>query len=688
MSHPNVGPRRPAHLIVRAAGRRVARRPSARPAPLRARPGLRLGAGAVLAGLAAAVVVLPLQPAGAAEPVQARNADSFVETIGVNTHFGYWDTVYGSQYAGLKDKLVRSGIRYVRDGGSNAMGRLAELHESAGVRANLIVARRAGGSWANPLDQGQIGPELAEIGRRMPGAVVSLENPNEYDISHGANEKDWVGRIRSYCKALYAEAKADPALQGVPVLGPSLTSGGAYQQVGDLSSCLDRTNAHPYGGGRHPESQGWGADGYGSVDWTFRQLDKQSADEPAQFTEAGYHNALNSTTGHVGTPEEVDAKYTTRMYLQNFDRGVERTFKYEFVDEGRSATNPEAAFGFLRNDLSEKPSYVAVRNLIGLLGDRGCTKTPSSLEYGLTGDTTDVRQLLLQKCDGSFYLVLWQAKQSYDVDAKKVYGVPDRFLTLTLTQAADISTARPLTSGSLTAGGTDTRQVVLSVPDHPLVVRIGAAPTQPSAPSAAPASPSASGSPSGSPAPAPGWALNGSAARAGTAIRLTEADNGQAGSAILSAPVNTASLRVGFDAEFTGGTGGDGMALALWDADQPATTLGGAGGNLGLPRSQGLAVTFDTYRNQEDPSGNLVGLIRTDRDGRTYLDSTTDIPNLRTGTHHVEVAVDVGRIRVILDGRTVLDAAAPVPAVARLGFTAATGGLDDRHSILNVRVIG
>lgn len=675
MSRSNVASHRPAS---RAPAPRGAARSGS------ARRGLRLGAGAgvALSGLAAAVVVLPRQDAGAVEPVRARNADSLVESIGVNTHFGYGDTVYGSQYAGLKEKLARSGIRYVRDGGSGAMGPLADLHAATGVKADMIVARRAGGDWANPLDLGQIAPELAEISKRMPGAVASLENPNEYDISHGSHEKDWVGRIRSFCAALHTAAKSDPALKGLPVLGPSFTSGGAYQQVGDLSSCVDYSNAHPYGGARHPETAGWGDDGYGSLGWTVRQLAKQSPGKPAQFTEAGYHNAVDSTTGHVGTPEEVDAKYTTRMYLQNFEQGVGRTFKYEFVDEGKSTTNPEAAFGLLRQDLSEKPSYVAVRNLIALLGDRGCTKAPGRLDYGLTGDTTDVRRLLLQKCDGSFYLVLWQAKPSYDVDAKKTYGVPDRALTLNLAQAADVSTARPLTSAALADAGTNTRAVALSVPDHPLVVRIGAG-AAPPATSASAVSPSAT---AGSPAPARDWALNGAATSAGATITLTGAGNDQAGSAVLSAPVRTRSLRVGFDTEITGGTGGDGMTLALWEADQPATALGGTGGNLGLPWSEGLAVTFDTYRNDRDPARNLVGLVRTDRDGSSYLDAATDIPDLRSGRHHVDVSVDAGRVRVALDGRTVLDVAAPVPATARLGFTAATGGLTDRHAILDVQV--
>lgn len=513
--------------------------------------------------------------------------------------------------------------------------------------------------------------------------MVSLENPNEYDISKGSGERDWVGRIRGFCAALRTAAKADAGTRALPIVGPSFTSEGAYKQVGDLSSCVDATNAHPYGGAREPETRGWGDNGYGSLDWTLRQLAIQSPSKPAQFTEAGYHNAVGSTTGHIGTPEEVDAKYTARMYLRNYAAGVQRTYKYELVDEGPAPTNdPEAAFGLLRQDLSEKPSYRVVSNLIALLSDKGCAEAPGSLDYGLGGDTADVRQLLLQKCDGSSYLILWQGRPSYDVDAGKSYAVADRTVTLTLGSAADVATARPLTSATLTPVGTAARSVGLSVPDHPLVVRIGRA-----APAPVTTAPTASVSPSsGPPAPGRSWVTNGAARREGSAITLTPARRDQAGSAMLPELVATKSLRVRFDAEISGGTGGDGMTLAMLGPEHPAAAIGGTGGNLGLHDLPGFAVVLDTYRNAGDPARNFVGLVRGGRGERKLLAASTDIPDLRSGRHRVEVSVTGGRVSVLLDGVRVLDAAAALPAEVRLGFTASTGGLTDRHLVSGVTV--
>ena len=50
-----------------------------------------------------------------AQAVRVYPADSFVEIIGVNTHW-IVPNVYTHNYTTLKAKLVESGIRYIRDG--------------------------------------------------------------------------------------------------------------------------------------------------------------------------------------------------------------------------------------------------------------------------------------------------------------------------------------------------------------------------------------------------------------------------------------------------------------------------------------------------------------------------------------------------------------------------------------------
>ena len=99
-----------------------------------------------------------------------------------------------------------------------------------------------------------------------------------------------------------------------------------------------------------------------------------------------------------------------------FRHGIVRTFWYELVDEAQHPVNPEASYGLLHNDLTPKPGYLALQSLIALLrdGDGNKVEKESSLSYGITvkppaafARTQYVHDLLLQKSNGTFYLLLW-----------------------------------------------------------------------------------------------------------------------------------------------------------------------------------------------------------------------------------------------------------------------------------------
>lgn len=200
-----------------------------------------------------------------AQCVPAIPADSFVESIGVNTQWAY-PNVYIHNYTDLKDKLNESGIGYVRDGANQATyTRANDLYQSLGIKTNMLTGRRSG-PYPSPLDPLLINAELNEIKTQVLNATVSLEAPNEYDISHGP-DTDWVGNIKNYSYVLYTEAKADEALKNLPVIGPSLTKMEAYQAVGDSDQYIDYVNLHLYQGTRWSGNNGWGNRGYDSITW-------------------------------------------------------------------------------------------------------------------------------------------------------------------------------------------------------------------------------------------------------------------------------------------------------------------------------------------------------------------------------------------------------------------------------------
>lgn len=438
----------------------------------------------------------------------ARPADEFVDSMCVATHWLYFDTPYGQRYPEVRDKLTDFGVRHVRDSGSSpdTIDKMQEL-AALGIKTTFILDPNTGTRpdtdyWGNPPGYPIDDFVESEVGTDVIDAV---EMHNEVDVFYGytrwfpndteplstdpSSRRFWGDYIPVATRDTSAALKGNPATAEVPLFGPSFTSEEAYATVGDLSSSIDAGNVHWYLAGRHPETEGWGPNGYGSRGWVIDALAKrQSPSDPLVATEGGYSTATGAGPEYV--PETVHAKYMPRLYLHAFNGGFERFCSYEFVDEREDPekTDPEANFGLLRNDLSEKPAYTALRNLIGLLEDprpdsavarladyfRGLVRSaPGSLDYALGGDTTDVEQTLLLKRDGTFYLVLWVAKPSWDPIEGGEIRVPSQRVTLTLdTPTAEAATYLPNTSASPIRRYEDPEELTLEVPDHPLVVEL------------------------------------------------------------------------------------------------------------------------------------------------------------------------------------------------------------------------
>lgn len=147
-----------------------------------------------------------------AENLTAIPADSFVESIGVNTHWSYLN-VYTRNYNGLKVELAESGIRYLRDHARPAVYvRINDLYESLVIKTIMLTGRYRNGSESHSLDPTQIDEELNEVKTQVLAVTVGLEGPNEYDLEHGP-DTNWVENLRNYSIVHYTKAKADEKLK-------------------------------------------------------------------------------------------------------------------------------------------------------------------------------------------------------------------------------------------------------------------------------------------------------------------------------------------------------------------------------------------------------------------------------------------------------------------------------------------
>jgi hypothetical protein len=338
----------------------------------------------------------------AAAPTPSRPADSFVGSIGVNTHFYYSDTPYVGNFGLVKQRLSELGVRHVReniapDDRPDQYRRLREL-AAMGIKGDLILGDPRNG--ISTLDH-----MLSVVKTELPGALDAVEGPNEFNARGVA---DWVPKLREYQQHLYTAVKSDPSLSSLTVIGPSITNWQQAEELGDISGMLDVGSVHPYTS-KPPETV---------VTETLERSAQNAGTKPAFTTETGYNTALNYTGPESFLPvtEAVQAVYMPRVFLEHFRRGVARTYSYELLDEfpDPGLNHREWNFGLLRNDLSKKPAFDALRNLTDILKDPGSGFTPGPLDYSLEGNQEKLRQVLLQKRDGSYYLALWQATSVWD----------------------------------------------------------------------------------------------------------------------------------------------------------------------------------------------------------------------------------------------------------------------------------
>ncbi|HSB55349.1 MAG TPA: hypothetical protein VLD58_13385 [Gemmatimonadales bacterium] len=387
-----------------------------------------------------------------------------MQSIGINLHLSYFRTVYGTGWETIvKPRLTALGVRHVRDAGTveasddwmqTVYGRMNELG-SARIKFNLILKPAEGSTDYTRADH------LDRLIQYAGASVESFEGLNEHDLSGRTN---WVTEVRSFQKAIHAKLKSDARTAGLPLFGPAMAHPVNAPRVGDLSAYMNYGALHPYPGGSRPLATVSTHISYG------RSI---NGSRPLVVTETGYHTAQHWDGDHPHIAEDAEARYVPRLYLDYFTAGFARTYLYELIDEGTSDTLREERFGLLRTDGTPKPAYASLRNLITVLADPGPAFTPRGLSFTLSGDTTNVRRLLLAKRDGRFYLVLWHDAFSWDLATLRTTPPSAKPVTLTLASAAGrIRTIAVLQSDQPAGEWTGATEVALVVPDSPLVIEI------------------------------------------------------------------------------------------------------------------------------------------------------------------------------------------------------------------------
>ena len=363
---------------------------------------------AAVALLAAVVALLVLSLALGRDPtlhLSAAPAPSqrVVDSIGVGTHLGYIETSY-ADFGLIRKRLEQLGVLHIRDEiyphpSPRELREIAVLGES-GIRADVI----AGDPNAGPATS------VLTVLRSIAPDLDAVEGPNEFDLHGGP---DWVSQLRTYQRQLYDGVKADPRLSGLPVLAPSVVYG-HWRKLGNLRNVADVGNGHPYASGGEPEP---------ALKAQLPEYRINVGDRPVWVTETGYQTNTDPIIGEPGVPEAVQGGLILRSLLEDFKLGVQRTYLYELADERPDPGHQHTQFGLLRDDLSPKPAFYAVRNLIALLRDPGASFTPVPYPTKITGDTSGVETIELAKRDGTILIALWRRVDVWNPVTQQVLDV-------------------------------------------------------------------------------------------------------------------------------------------------------------------------------------------------------------------------------------------------------------------------
>jgi len=414
-------------------------------------------------------------------------AVDFLNSIGVDTTFPDRGqplprTIEMIRYAGFR--WVRGGIEGLTERGPTSVQTYLDLHRETGVRF----------SWGL-VSGGTDIERLLKTARRIAAADALLafegnNEPNNWGVTYrreegGGRASSWLA-VAKLQRDLYAAVKGDPALKKYPVW--SISEGGAEVDnvglqfltipagAGTLlpasTTFADFANVHNYI--YHPSSAGladnktWNAadstsackvDGlYGNygVTWA-RHYRGYSETElltlPRVTTETGC-----AIDGPI--TEEIQGLNLLSMYLDQFKRGWSHTAVYILRD--RTDEGGNQSFGFFRPDYTPRKAAVYLHNLTTILADRGSPTRHGRLTYTIPEQPATVHEMLLQKSDDTFGLVVWgeSLKGADEITVRLGEGYPTLKVYDPTIGSKPIQTHHGAHSLKLTLG------------DHPLVVVI------------------------------------------------------------------------------------------------------------------------------------------------------------------------------------------------------------------------
>jgi len=409
-------------------------------------------------------------------------AADFLNSLGVCSSI----TGRGETLAGTIEALNYTSIRFIRCGLEDriAVADMITLHERTGAR--IVYGLLSGGTnLARLLREAR---QLAVAGALL--AIEGNNEPNNWGITYqgqaGGRDKSWLPVARLQ-RDMYKGVKSDPVLRDYPVW--NITESGAQtDNVGlqfltipngvdtsmptgttyaDYANCHNYIT-HPSWPGLH-DNQTWlsaspgpdcPVDGlYGNYGRTWRNHFPGYSESdlrvlPRVTTETGY-----PVGGEV--TEEMQARLFMNLYLSQFKRRWSHTAIY--LLRTRSNEPAHERYALFRMDYTPKQAAHYLHNLTTILADSGSVAAPGRVAYSIPNQPGTVHDLLLQKSDGTFALVLW---------GERFAGGSDEAAVNLAARCDSVKVYDPTRGTSPVHTLTETSSIRVTLSDHPAIIEL------------------------------------------------------------------------------------------------------------------------------------------------------------------------------------------------------------------------
>lgn len=443
---------------------------------------------AVFALAFASIIGWSLEGRVLAAETKAISATAFLNSIGIDSTFPdrgqpLDKTIEMIRYAGFR--WVRGGIEGLSDHGPTTLQTYIDLHRATGVRFSWGLG--SGGTNLAKLVETAKAIEAAD-------ALLAFEGnnePNNWGVTYqgakgGGSAPSWLA-VAKLQHAMYQAIKADPQLAKYPVW--SISENGAerdnvglqFLTIPDGADTLmavgtkyaDFANCHNYfyhpNSSKPADNKTWNAadpspackvDGlYGNYGLTWaKHFQGYGQDQlntlPRVTTETG------ATIGGSIT-EELHALNLLSMYLDQFKRGWSYTSVYILRD--RTDEGGNQGFGFFRPDYWPRKAAIYLHNLTTILSDKGASDAnPGSLDYTISDCLETVHEMLLQRSDGAFQLIVWDERLTGQDHVTVRFGTP----------LSSVKIFDPTTGTDPVRMLENVNALELMLSDHPLVIAI------------------------------------------------------------------------------------------------------------------------------------------------------------------------------------------------------------------------